>query len=415
MFSKFELIVGVRYLYAKHQNKFISFISFISIIGIALGVAVLIIVLSVMNGFQRDIRAKIIGATAHMQLTDSSGLLNNYSQIASTVMQHNSHILGYAPYVDGQALLSFDNNVNGVLLRGVDPQFETHVDNINQFMQHGSLSSLKPGTFNIVIGQTLAEQLGVTIGQKIMLITPDGQITPTGMIPRLKEFTVSGIFNLHMNEYDTSLVLINLHDAQILLKMNNNVSGIRLKVDDVMQTTQIKEQLALLEPNLIISDWIDQHQSYFNAVLLEKRMMSLVLFLIVTVATFNLVSTLVMSVKEKAADIAILSTMGASRRSIMLIFMLQGTISGIIGTMCGVLLGLIGAINAGKIVHSIELITHSKLIRDDVYLIDYLPSQVIPHDVIMIALFAIILSIVATIYPSISASKLEPVETLRYE
>lgn len=414
-FSKFELTVGLRYLRAKQKNSFVSFISFVSIIGIALGVATLIVVLSVMNGFQREIRSKIIGVTAHMQLIDASGQLANWRDIAKRVVT-NKHILNYAPYVDGQALVSFDGNVSGVLVRGVKPDLEKTVEDIGQHIVAGKANSLVSGEFNVIIGRELARALGVQVGDKITLITPEGQPTPAGMIPRLKQFTVTGIFNIHMFEYDSGLILIDMADAQVLFKMNHMVSGIRLMVDDVVNTKEIKGQLGpILPDNVLATDWIDQHANYFAAVELEKKMMFIILTLIITVAAFNLVSTLVMTVNDKRADIAILRTMGASKRNITRIFVLQGGVSGIIGTIGGTVLGLLLAANIGQIVHFFEKLSGSKLINSDVYLIDYLPSQIIPGDVVSIFIVSVLLSIIATIYPSRSAAKTDPVEALRYE
>lgn len=415
MFNKFEWMVGRRYLRAKQKNSFVSFISLVSIIGIALGVAALITVLSVMNGFQSEIRKKIIGVTAHMQLIDASGHLANWQDIVNKA-KSNKHILFYAPYVDGQALVSFENNVSGVMVRGVNPSLEKNVENINNNIEMGHYNSLKAGKYNVIIGKDLARILGVGLNDKITLITPDGQITPAGMIPRLKRFTVTGIFNTHMYEYDSSLVLIDLHDAQVLFKMGDSVSGVRLKVDDVMQTQQIKQALGeIMSDNVLVSDWIDQHKNYFAAVDLEKKMMFVILTLIVAVAAFNLVSTLVMTVNDKKSDIAILRTMGASRSSIMKIFILQGGMSGIIGTVSGTILGLLLATYIGDIVHFVEVITGAKLVSGDVYLIDYLPSKIFARDVISIFVISILLSILATIYPSKNAANTDPAEALRYE
>ena len=415
MFSKFELIVGLRYLRAKQKNSFVSFISLVSIIGIALGVAALITVLSVMNGFQHEIREKIIGVSAHMQIMDASGQLQNWQSIAQKT-KSNTEVVAYAPYVDGQALVSFDGNVNGVIVRGVDPTIERNVENTDNHMVSGSFTTLESGKFNVMIGEDLARSLGVTIGDKITLITPDGVTTPAGMIPRLKRFTITGVFNTHMQEYDSGLIFINLRDAQILFKMGNSVSGIRLKVADVMQTQQIKAQLGTILPdNLLVSDWIDNHRNYFSAVDLEKKMMFVILTLIVAVAAFNLVSTLVMTVNDKKSDIAILRTMGASKGSIMKIFMLQGGLSGIIGTVTGTVTGLLLATYIGKIVHFFEMVTGTKLINGDVYMIDYLPSKIFPSDVITIFMISILLSILATLYPSRKAANTDPVEALRYE
>lgn len=415
MFNKFEIMVGLRYLKAKQKNSFISFISLISILGITLGVAALITVLSVINGFQRDIRAKIIGVTSHMQVTNNSGMLSNWQQIAA-IAQSNPQILGSAPYIDGQALVSFDGGVTGTLVRGINPILESNVDNIEHDIGAGKMQSLQAGKFNLLIGAGMAQHLGVGVGDKITLITPDGQITPNGMMPRLKKFTIGGIFNTHMYEYDNSLVLINLHDASVLFSMADTITGVRLRVRDVMQVQKTKSQLQnKLPADISISTWIDQHQSYFSAVAMEKKMMFIILTLIVAVAAFNLVATLVMSVNDKKADIAILRTMGASKKNIMCIFMIQGGISGILGTIIGTILGLLLAQYIGIIVHFIEIITHTHLISADVYLIDYLPSQILPGDVISIFTVSIILSILATIYPSINAAKTNPVEALRYE
>ncbi len=415
MFSKFELLVGLRYLRAKQKNSFVSFISLVSIIGIALGVAALITVLSVMNGFQREIRNKIIGVTSHMQIISAANALSNWQDTGKLTMK-NKEVLAYAPYIDGQGLISFSGSVSGILIRGVEPEYEPKVDDITNKVVQGTFKSLESDSFNIVIGKELARQLGATLGDKITLITPDGQITPTGMIPRLKQFTISGIFDSHMYEYDTSLVFISLAKAQVLFKTPDSVTGLRLKVDDVMRTQVIKNQLyGILPGDLIIQDWIDQHQNYFAAVAMEKKMMFVILTLIVAVAAFNLVSTLVMTVNDKRPDIAILRTIGASEKSIMKIFMLQGGVSGIIGTVSGTILGVILALTIGDLVHGIEMLTHTKLISGEVYMIDYLPSQVEFSDVASIFTVSIILSILATIYPSRAAAKTNPAEALRYE
>lgn len=415
MFNKFELKVGIRYLRAKQKNTFVSFISLVSIIGITLGVAALITVLSVMNGFQKEIRAKIIGATSHMQIKDLSGVLDHWREVPR-IFKAEKNIIGYAPFVDGQALVAFDGNVSGVLIRGMDPNFEPQVDDIKTHMKAGKFDDLVPKEFRIIIGDGLAQNLGVRVGDKITLVTPEGQSTPAGVIPRLKQFTVCGIFKLNMYEYDSGLALLNLNDAQALFKFGNSISGIRLKVKDVMDTQQIKRHLEeILPSNLIVSDWISEHQNYFAAVSLEKKMMFVILTLIIAVATFNLVSTLVMTVNEKKSDIAILRTIGASKKNIMNIFIIQGGISGLIGSVGGTLLGLLLSYNIGKIVHLIEVLFHKQLINPDVYFIDYLPSEVQFIDVVSIFSISLILSIIATLYPSIKAANTDPVEALRYE
>lgn len=415
MFNKFELMVGLRYLRAKQKNSFVSFISLVSIIGIALGVAALIIVLSVMNGFQREIRSKIIGVSSHMQVMSATSTLTNWQDIGNLSLK-NKNVIAYAPYIDAQGLISFNGSVSGALIRGVDAAFEPKVDDITKTVVRGSFATLESSAYNAIIGNDMARQLGVSIGDKITIITPDGQPTPAGMIPRIKQFTVSGIFNTHMQEYDSMLIYIGLPQAQVLFKIPDSVTGIRLKVNDVMNTQNIKDQLyRTLPEELIIQDWIDQHQNYFSAVALEKKMMFVILTLIVAVAAFNLVSTLVMTVNDKRSDIAILRTMGASETNIMKIFMLQGGVSGIIGTVSGTILGVIVAYFIGDIVHLIEIITHSKLISGAVYMIDYLPSEVTFRDVASIFIVSILLSILATIYPSRAAAKTNPAEALRYE
>lgn len=411
----FELFIGLRYLRAKRRNGFISFISLVSVLGIALGVAALIIVLSVMNGFQKDIRNRILGAAAHIEVSDYQGRVNNWQSLMQQ-LEKQPRVVAASPYISAQGLASFGGTVRGVMVRGIDPVYEHNVVDIGKHMTQGRVSDLHPGGFGIVIGDQLAQQLGVAPGDKVTLITPEGNITPAGMMPRLKQFTVVGIFKMNMYELDAGLVMIDLRDAQVLFRLGQDVSGIRLKLDDVMAAPEVKAQLqAKLNQNATVSDWTDMNANYFRAVQIEKRMMTIILTLIVAVAAFNLVSTLVMVVTDKQADIAILRTLGVSPLSIMSIFMIQGSVAGVLGTLSGVILGVLGAWNVDLLLRAIEKITGSQLLSAQVYMIDYLPSDVQWHDVSTITMISLVLALFATIYPSWRASRTQPAEALRYE
>ncbi|WP_215776495.1 lipoprotein-releasing ABC transporter permease subunit [Paludibacterium sp. B53371] len=411
----FEAMIGLRYLRAKRRNGFISFISLISVLGIALGVAALIIVLSVMNGFQKEIRGRILGAAAHIEVSDYQGHVANWQGLQQFLLKQ-PRVQAAAPFVSAQGLMSFGGTVRGAMVRGVSPALESHVVDIGRHMVAGSIDSLKPGGFGIVIGNQLALQLGVTLGEKVTLITPEGNITPAGMMPRLKQFTVVGIFKMNMYELDASFAMIDLQDAQVLFRLGNDVTGVRLRLDDVMAAPAVKAQLqGVLNQNAMVSDWTDMNSNYFRAVQIEKRMMTIILTLIVAVAAFNLVSTLVMVVTDKQADIAILRTLGAAPGSIMSIFMIQGAVAGVLGTLSGVVFGVLGAWNIDALVSVIEHITGSKLLSPEVYMIDYLPTDVQWADVSMITIVSLLLALFATVYPSWRASRTQPAEALRYE
>ncbi len=413
--NRFEWLVGLRYTRAKRRNGFISFISLVSMIGIALGVAALIVVLSVMNGFQREIRARILGVTSHLQVTGIDNRLSDWEQVAGAMKQH-PQVLATAPYVDAQGLLSVEGSVRGAMIRGIDPAKETGVADIAGKFTAGSLDALKAGEFGIVLGREMARNLGVGPGDKVTLITPMGQITPAGMLPRLKSFHVVGIVRLDMYEYDSTLALIQINDAQRLFRMDQAVSGVRAKIRDVFLAPQIRLDLTRqLGMERFVVDWSQQHASYFRAVQIEKRMMFIILTLIVAVAAFNLVSTLVMAVTDKQADIAILRTLGAAPASIMKIFMIQGALAGFIGTLGGVVGGLTIAWNIDVIVPAIERMLGSRILSPEVYFLSDLPSEVLASDVITIAVISLILALLATLYPSWRASRTNPVEALRYE
>ncbi|MFC3625911.1 lipoprotein-releasing ABC transporter permease subunit [Vogesella amnigena] len=415
MHLNFEAFIGLRYLRARRRNGFISFISLLSVIGIALGVAALIVVLSVMNGFQQEIRGRMLAVVSHLEVSSYDGRLPDWQPLQQALARQ-PHVVAAAPYVNAQGLLSSGGNVRGALVRGIDPASERRVVTLGDEMLRGKLESLQPGSFNIVLGVELARALAVEVGDKVTLITPQGNVTPAGMMPRLKQFTVSGIFKAGMFEYDASLAMIPLRDAQVLFRLGHDVSGVRLKLDDAMLAPQLKAELAgKLAANQVASDWTDMNSNYFRAVQIEKRMMFIILTLIVAVAAFNLVSTLVMVVTDKQADIAILRTLGASPASIMKIFVIQGSVAGVLGTVAGVAGGLLLAFNLGSVQHAIEQIIGARLLSSEVYLIDFLPVDVQVTDVGTIAVISLLLSLLATLYPSWRAARTRPAEALRYE
>ncbi|WP_046167279.1 lipoprotein-releasing ABC transporter permease subunit [Chromobacterium vaccinii] len=410
----FEAFIGLRYLRAKRRNGFISFISLISIVGIALGVAALIIVLSVMNGFQKEIRGRILSVASHLEVSGYDGRLAGWRD-AQAMLVKQPHVQAAAPFVSSQGLFVAYGNVRGGLVRGIEPALENKVVDVGRHMVSGKLEDLKPGSFGMTLGVELARQLGVGVGDKVTLMTPQGNITPAGMVPRSKQFTVVGIFKVDMFEFDASLAMVNLRDAQVLERMGDSVSGVRLRLDDPMLAPQLKAELRPRLPQLLVTDWTDTNANYFRAVQIEKRMMTIILTLIVAVAAFNLVSTLVMVVTDKQADIAILRTLGASPGSIMKIFVIQGAVAGVLGTLAGVASGVAIALNLDVIVPVIERIIGTKILSSDVYMIDYLPSDVQWGDVSTITIISLLLALFATLYPSWRASRTQPAEALRYE
>ncbi len=413
--SGFEIKVGLRYTRAKRRNHFISFISLISMAGIGLGVAALIIVLSVMNGFQNEMRERILGVAAHVQVFGTEQSLPNWPAVVAETSR-NPEVIGAAPYVMGQGMLSFDDHVQGTLIRGILPEEERKVADIGAHMKAGRLEDLKAGEFGIILGSDLARALHADVGDRVVVITPQGQITPAGLLPRLKQFKVVGLFQIGMYEYDSGLALIHMNDAQVLFRMGDRVTGVRLKLKDLMEAPAVAHQLATtLSFEAWLSDWTREHANLFRAVAIEKNVMFIILLLIVAVAAFNIVSTLVMAVTDKQADIAILRTLGASPASIMLIFVIQGALIGLIGTLLGVVLGVITAINIQVIVPFIEKTFSVHFLAPQVYFISELPSQLQWADVLTIGLTSLVLTLLATLYPSYRASRIEPVEALRYE
>lgn len=413
----FEWQVGIRYTRAgkrSARNSFISFISLISMAGIALGVAALIVVLSVMNGFQKEVRDRMLSVLSHIEVFDASGSMPDWQLVAKDAFK-DKEVVGAAPYVAAQAMMSRDETLRGVAIRGVLPEQEPNVSDVVGQVRQGNFSDLKAGEFNIVLGGELARGLHVGLGDKVTLIAPQGQVTPAGVLPRLKQFTVAGIFEAGHYEFDSSLAFIHLNDAQTMFRLTAP-SGLRLRVTDMLRAPQVAQDLAQILPgDLYVRDWSQQNSNWFAAVKTEKRMMFIILTLIIAVAAFNLVSTLVMTVTDKQADIAILRTLGASPLSIMKIFMIQGALVGLIGTAAGVGLGVLVANNIDVIVPFIERLLHVQFLPKSIYVISELPSDLRWPDVGTIGGVAVVLAFLATLYPSWWAARVKPAEALRYE
>ncbi|NPC54722.1 lipoprotein-releasing ABC transporter permease subunit [Caenimonas soli] len=413
----YELVLGWRYTRAgraTRRNGFISFISGVSMLGISLGVAALIIVLSVMNGFQKEVRDRMLGVVSHIEIYGPGGGILTDVNRTMTEARRNPQVIGVAPFVAAQALLARGEDMRGAIVRGIDPAREGEVTDLAASMQP-VLARLVPGQFGVVLGAELARQLGVREGDPLTLIAPSGQVTPAGVVPRLKQMTVVGTFDSGHFEYDSGLVLLHQDDAARIFRLEGP-TGIRLKLKDLHQAREVASELAtsISEP-VLIRDWTRQNRTWFAAVQLEKRMMFIILTLIVAVAAFNLVSTLVMTVTDKRADIAILRTLGASPGSIMGIFVVQGAAVGVIGTLAGLLLGLGIALNIDVIVPAMEQALNASFLPKDIYLISKMPSDPQREDIMPIALISLALSFVATIYPSWRASRVNPAEALRYE
>lgn len=416
MFKPAALYIGLRYTRAKQRNSFISFISVVSIVGIALGVAVLITVLSVMNGFDREIQKRVFTMVPPITVGSVSGYVSGWQDLQKTLASMPM-IKASAPFVNGEVLLSNSGSVQPALISGVIPKQEAAISQISSKMVQGSLTELQPGKFGIILGENLAQVLGAQVGDKITVVTPQVSLSPAGVMPRFKRFTVVGIFHAGGGfGFDRGLGFINLNDAQRLLGLGDKVTGIHLSIDNVYAAPQVAEQLMHeLTATASITTWADQFGELFHAVKLEKTMMFLMLLLIVAVAAFNLVSTLVMVVNEKQADIAILRTFGATPQMIMNIFIIQGGIVGLLGTMLGVIGGVILAWNVTDLVNVIEKIFHVQFMSSNVYFVNYLPSEIIWSDVLTICLASLLLSLLATIYPAWRAARMDPVESLRYE
>jgi len=412
---RYELLVGLRYTRARRRNRFIGVNSLVSIIGICVGVWALIVVLSVMNGFQKEVRTRILGVASHVQLIGADGRLEAWRSVAEAAMRH-PRVLAAAPYVQAQAMLTVGQAVRGALVRGILPAEEERVADLGQHMRAGSLEALRPGGFGVVLGADLARALGVLPGDKVALVAPQGLVTPAGVIPRLKQFTVAGIFEAGISDADAGLALVHLRDAQTLYQMGEGVSGVRLKLDDLFAARGVARELMVdLPPAIYATDWTRSHANFFRAVEIEKRMMFIILALIILVASINIVSTLVVAVTDKQADIAILRTLGAAPGSVMQIFIVQGMVIGVVGTLIGVAVGIVTALNIDVIVPAIENAFNVKFLSKDVYMIPDLPSDLQSGDVVAVALMALALAFLATLYPSWRAARVNPAEALSYE
>lgn len=416
MYQPYELFIGLRYTRAKRRNHFISFISMSSMMGIALGVMSLITVMSVMNGFEKEVRDRILDMVSHLTVTHYENRMENWQQAAEVVQAHEQ-VTGAAPYVEGQGMLINGRNVNGSLIRGVLPDREAQVSNIAEHIEEGDWQALKPGEFGIVLGRDLARILGVEVGEKVTLVTPTANVTPAGVMPRLKRFKVVATFYIGMYEYDSSLAVMHMADAQKLFRLGDKVTGVRVQLKDLFMAQQLRLEFQNDDRliNYWLRDWSSYHANWFRAVKIEKRMIFLLLTLIIAVAAFNIVSTLVMLVTDKQSDIAILRTLGASPRSILGIFMIQGTFIGVIGTTLGVIAGIALATNLDVVVPFIENLFGFRILDPSVYYISDMPSDLQWSDVWMIALISLLLSIISTIYPASRASRTQPAEALRYE
>jgi lipoprotein-releasing system permease protein len=414
----YELQIGWRYTRAGRagrKNGFISFISGVSMLGIALGVAALIIVLSVMNGFQKEVRDRMLSVIAHVEIGNTfGGALADWSKLAATAKQ-NPQVEGAAPFIATQALIARGEDMRGAMVRGISPKEEATVTDLARELRDTTLAGLQPGAWGIVLGGELARTLGVRRGDSVTIVAPGGQMTPAGIVPRLKQLTVVGTFDSGHFEYDSTLALMHVDDAAKLFRIEGP-SGVQLRLKNLHEARQVAADLQVqLGPDFVVGDWTRTNRTWFAAVQLEKRLMFIILTLIVAVAAFNLVSTLVMTVTDKRADIAILRTLGASPRSIMGIFMVQGAASGIIGTLSGALFGLLIAFNIGTIVPAIERALSVSFLPPSIYLISRMPSDPQWGDILPITLISLLLSFVATLYPSWRASRVQPAEALRYE
>lgn len=415
MSSSFEFWIGSRYVRSRSSNNFVSLISAISMLGIAIAVMVLIVVMSVVNGFERELKDRLLAMTAHASIEGVDGKLSSSAALLELAIA-DEQVRAAAPYVNGQALLVFERQLSGAQLRGIEPQLENDVSGIGGVMQEGDITDLQAGDFNIVLGVELADALQVGIGDKVTVTLAQGRVTPVGVVPRTKRFTVSGVYRVGMYEFDRRLAFININDAQKLYRMHDSVTGVRLAVTDIYAAADIVRRVALQYGEMVlVSDWTRRHVNFFRSIQITKSILFVILLLVIAVAAFNIVSTLVMVVKDKQADIAILRTVGARPLSILKIFVTQGSIIGIAGTLAGVSLGILLAQNLESIIEFFEAVFGIKFLAADVYFISDLPSELRYGDVARIAIISLALALASTLYPAWVAARTAPAEALRYD
>lgn len=412
---RFESFIGRRYIMSRSGNRFISFISMISMLGIAVGVAVLVVVLSVVNGFEQELRTRILSMTSHAAITAFEGGMAGWAPKAEEA-ERDPRVLDAAPFIEGEGMLVNGDRVSGVVVRGVLPDLEKTVSGVADKMVNGRLEDLRPGEYGIVLGAALAEVLGASAGDRVILAVNQGIVTPAGVMPRLRRFVVTGIFSAGMYEYDRGTAFVHMDDAARLFRLGDEVTGIRLRLADMFQAPVVVNDVALgLGGALYVTDWTRQHRNFFRSIAMSKRMLFIILLLVVAVAAFNIVSTLVMVVKDKQGDIAILRTLGASSRSIMAMFSVQGSLIGLLGVTAGVALGVAVALNTEALIHLLERISNTRFLAPDVYFITDLPSEIRWMDVLTVAAIALVLCILSTLYPAWRAARVQPAEALRYE
>ena len=415
MSKAYEFWIGNRYVRSRSSNRFVSLISAISMLGIAIAVSVLILVLSVVNGFERELQERLLAMTAHASIEHIDGRMGDW-QALSAVAANNPQVAATAPFVDGQALLVFGEQLSGAALRGIDPAAENAVSGVGGTMLQGELESLQPGTFNVVLGVELAAALQLEVGDKVTVTLAEGLVTPAGVVPRTKRFVVSGLYRVGMYEFDRRLAFINIGDAQKLYRKRDDVSGVRLAVTDIFEAPTVVREVAIAHGEVVlVNDWTRRHVNFFRSIQITKSILFVILLLVIAVAAFNIVSTLVMVVKDKQSDIAILRTMGASPGGIMAIFTVQGTLVGLVGVALGILLGLLVAANTEALVAWLEAALDTRFLAPDVYFITALPSDIRASDVLTVGVTALVLSILSTLYPSWRAARTRPAEALRYE